>query len=86
MRINQSEEDLDGTDYTAFSWREAMRNTLDILFHGRERFNNGDIFVKREILQSLGSNITIINGQLRVDCYKWLEPIKKSYPALAVES
>ncbi len=48
----------------------------------RKRFENGDILVKRELLQSLGSNIRIIDGQLVIDLYKWLIPIQENYKAL----
>jgi len=63
-------------------WRKAMEKTLDILFEGRKRFENGDVFVKREVLQSLGSNIVIKDGKLHIDTYRWLEPIEKGYPEL----
>jgi DNA repair exonuclease SbcCD ATPase subunit len=73
---------LNQTLNNASDWREAMRKTLDVLFNGRERFDNGNVFVKREVLQSLGSNIVIKDKKLMIDTYKWLEPIKNNYKTL----
>ena len=54
-----------------------MRKTLDVLFKGREKFVKGDALEKREVLQSLGSNITLCDKQIHIDLYKWLDPIQK---------
>ena len=48
----------------------------------RKRFENGDILVRRELLQSLGSNITILDGKLDITPYKWLLSIQENYKAL----
>ena len=59
-----------------------MQKTLEVLFDGRKRFENGDVLVKRELLQSLGSNITILDGKLNISPYKWLIPIQENYKTL----
>lgn len=82
VEITTLRKELDYTLNNGGDWRNAMRKTLDVLFNGRERFENGDVFAKREILQSLGSNIVIQDGELCVDTYKWLEPIQKHYKSL----
>lgn len=66
-----------GTD-----WRETMRRTLNVLFNGRDKFENGDVFAKREVLQSLGSNTILKDGKISINTYKWLEPIKNEYKNL----
>ena len=63
-------------------WRETMRRTLNVLFNGREKFENGDVFTKREVLQSLGSNTILKDGKISINTYKWLEPIKNEYKNL----
>ena len=83
--IKSLRKELDETLNSSGDWRDAMRKTLDILFNGRNRFENGDIFAKREVLQSLGSNITIKDKKLHIDTYKWLEPIKNHYKTLETE-
>ena len=83
--IKKLKSELGRTLSSSNDWREAMRKTLDVLFHGRERFENGSVFVKREVLQSLGSNIVIKDKKLCIDTYKWLEPIQRQYKAVEVE-
>lgn len=59
-----------------------MRRTLNVLFNGRDKFENGDVFAKREVLQSLGSNTILKDGKISINTYKWLEPIKNEYKNL----
>ena len=59
-----------------------MRRTLNVLFNGRDKFENGDVFAKREVLQSLGSNTVLKDGKISINTYKWLEPIKKEHKNL----
>ena len=80
--IERLRKELDDTLNNGKDWRKAMEKTLEVLFNGRERFEKGDITVKREVLQSLGSNIIIKDGKLSIDTYKWLEPVEKSYKFL----
>lgn len=56
-----------------------MRRTLNVLFSGRDKFENGDIFAKREVLQNLGSNTILKDGKISINTYEWLEPIKNKY-------
>ena len=52
------------------------------MYNGREKFENGDVFTKREVLQSLGSNTFLKDGKISINTYKWLEPIKNEYKNL----
>ncbi|MFV0484763.1 MAG: recombinase family protein [Candidatus Saccharimonadales bacterium] len=80
--IKRLRKELDKILDNGSNWREAMRKTIDVLFNGRERFENGDIFAKREVLQSLGSNIVLKDKKIQIDTYKWLKPIQKEYKNL----
>ena len=77
LKIEQGQTLDNGND-----WRETMRRTLNVLFNGREKFENGDVFAKREVLQSLGSNTFLKDGKISINTYKWLEPIKNEYKNL----
>jgi DNA invertase Pin-like site-specific DNA recombinase len=83
--VNRLRKEQERTLKNGNDWREAMRKTLDVLFNGREQFGNGDIFVKREILSSLGSNITIKDRKFHINTYKWLEPIQNKYKAFETQ-
>ena len=80
--ITRLKDNLSSTIESGNDWRTTMQKTLEVLFDGKRRFENGDILVKRELLQSLGSNIRIIDGQLVIDLYKWLIPIQENYKTL----
>ena len=77
LKIEQGQTLENGND-----WRETMRRTLNVLFNGRDKFENGDVFAKREVLQSLGSNTILKDGKISINTYKWLEPIKNEYKNL----
>lgn len=77
LKIEQGQTLDNGND-----WRETMRRTLNVLFSGRDKFENGDAFAKREVLQSLGSNTILKDGKISINTYKWLEPIKNEYKNL----
>lgn len=77
LKIEQGQTLDNGND-----WRETMRRTLNVLFSGRDKFENGDVFAKREVLQSLGSNTILKDGKISINTYKWLEPIKNEYKNL----
>lgn len=54
--ITRLKDNLNNTIESGNDWRTTMQKTLEVLFDGKRRFENGDILVKRELLQSLGSN------------------------------
>jgi hypothetical protein len=84
-RIKRLQEELNGVLTNGHDWRKAMAKTLDVLFNGRERFENGDNYAKREVLQSLGSDIVIKDKKLMINTYKWLEPIRKNKISLEAQ-
>lgn len=62
------------------------RETFNFAVHCLSEFTGTeDLNRKREILLSLGSNHTLIDGKLRYESSCWLEPIKRSYPELKEE-
>jgi hypothetical protein len=56
-----------------------------VIAHGRERFENGDIIAKRDLLLALGSSPTLYDGKIELKAYDWLIPIKDGLPELKTE-
>ena len=54
------------TNNRSASWREAMYKTIDVIAHGRERFENGGSIAKRDVLLALGSNPTLFDGRIEL--------------------
>lgn len=80
--VERLREELNLSLKNGNDWRKAMKRTLNVLFGGRNKFENGDVFAKREVLQSLGSNTVLKDGKISINTYKWLEPIKNEYKNL----
>ena len=80
--IDRLRKELNNIIDNGNDWRKAMEYRLKVLFSGREKFANGDLAAKREVLQSLGSNITLKDKKLTIDTYKWLVPIENEYKIL----
>lgn len=66
----------------AESWYTTAVNVFELAVHGRERFINGDIKVKREILADIGSNPLLLDGKLQFAPHPFLTPIEKDYKQL----
>lgn len=62
-----------------------MCKTIDVIAHGRERFENGGVIAKRDVLLALGARPTLYNGVIDIDPYEWLIPIEKALPGLMEE-
>lgn len=84
-QINDLEEELSDTKLRAENWYGTFTRTFELAVHGRERFMNGDVITKREILSDLGSNPVLLEGELKINTYPWLEIIANEYPKLEAE-
>ncbi len=83
--IQKMEEDVADTNNRALSWRAAMHKIIDVIAHGRERFENGGLIAKWDVLLALGSTPTLYNGKIELTPYKWLVPIQEGLPELKAE-
>lgn len=84
-QIKDAENDVADTNNRSASWREAMYKTIDVIAHGRERFEDGDVIAKREVLLALGSNPTLFDGMVELTPFEWLIPIEEGLPELNAE-
>lgn len=85
QQIVQLEEEREDTKKRAESWYNTAVRVFDFAVHGRQRFIEGDVVVKRELLADFGQNPTLLNGKLQITPHKWLIPIKNNYPELKLE-
>ncbi len=67
---------------------EIFEKTEDI-FHfitlAKERFQNGDLREKKEILSKLGRNFVLFDGKLALDMHSWFSPLQKHLPRIRKE-
>jgi site-specific DNA recombinase len=84
-QIKEIEEDVSDTNNRAESFRRAMHKTIDVIAHGRERFDIGGLIEKRDVLLALGSTPTLYDGKIELTPFDWLIPIKEGLPELKAE-
>ncbi len=84
-QIKDAETSVADTNNRAESWRVAMHKTLDVIAHGRERFENGGVIAKRDVLLALGTHPTLYDGVIELDTFNWLVPIEQGLPELRAE-
>ena len=76
--LNTLQKDQTNTAARTKNWYEFATNTLHTLCDAENRFINGDIAVKKEILLAIGQNPTLLDGKLHITPVKWLNPVADS--------
>lgn len=76
--LKQLQEEQADTALRVKNWYETGTRTFDRLLHACEKFTDGDLADKRDILLAIGENPTLLDGKLQITPNKWLIPIKKS--------
>ncbi len=78
--------DLRGTEVRADDWMELTERAFNFAVYASTHFRETtDLHVKREILMTLGANLTLSNQKLSLEAHKWLVPLNEEYPALEAE-
>jgi hypothetical protein len=84
-QIKEMEDGVADSTNRAASWRVAMHKTIDVIAHGRERFENGGFIGKRDVLLALGSSPTLYDGVIELTPFEWLIPVEEGLPELKAE-
>jgi len=71
LRADTLEELLRGAGHRIEKWLESQEKALTVACTVRDRFRGGDAETKKEILHSVGSNLTLTDKILHVQA---LEP------------
>lgn len=84
-KLSALNEELNDTQNRANNWYETFTRVFELALHGKERFETGDVSTKREILADIGQNPVLIDGELKIDTYPWVQVIKNNYKELEEE-
>ncbi len=84
-QIAKIKEQLRETESRAEKWLELTEKTFNFATYAHQAFITGGLELKKEILMTLGKNITIKGKTLYVEANEWLKPIAEGYPALEEE-
>ena len=84
LKIERSgiDDQLRNTEARTDNWMELTEKAFDFATYARVRFQDGDIMTKRDILMTLGENLTLLDGKLIIIPNEWLTPIAEHYPEL----
>lgn len=79
-------EKIGATDDRIEKWVELSEKTFNFAIHAKYWFDKGDLMTKKEIFQSLGSNIKLNDGVLRLTLekpFEIFEIAKKEIPEIS---
>lgn len=76
------DELLRNTEQRADDWLELTEKAFNFATYARIHFKNGSLSVKRDILRTLGENLTLKDGRLSVTPNEWLIPLSEGYENL----
>ena len=78
----RTDDSLRNTEQRSDDWLELTEKAFDFATYARVRFANGSLADKRDVLRTLGKNLTLKDGHLDITPNEWLVPIAKGYPGL----
>jgi len=83
--LERLQEEQAGVAYRVKNWYETATSTFEKLTAAAEKFMDGDIADKKDILLSIGQNPILIDKKLEVASYDWLIPVAKSAKGIRAE-
>ena len=80
--LAQVDDLLRKTERRAENYDELNERAFSFSVHAKERFASGSVGTKRDILKSLGQQLTLKDNHLVIKPNEWLKPIAEHYPSL----
>ncbi len=78
VELNKLQEEQAGIAYRVKNWFETATSTFEKLTAAAEKFMNGDLADKKDILLAIGQNPLLTNRELSLASYEWLIPVGES--------
>ena len=83
--LKQLQAEQADTSHRAKNWYEIATATFDKLLYAGEKFAEGDIAHKKDILLAIGENPVLMNGRLEIKHHEWLIPVGQNAKRLKDE-
>lgn len=83
--LSKRQDEQADTAYRSKNWYEFVGRALDTLTNANEKFANGTVNDKKEILLAIGKNPVLIDGKLQITPNEWLVPVKRDVKILRTE-
>src|SRR5690606_37650065 len=84
-QLKRLHEEQSGTSHRVKNWYEIVTDTFEKLTYANEKFREGDIGNKKDILLAIGQNPVLLNGKLEINTYEWLIPVGKAAKSIRTE-
>jgi hypothetical protein len=84
-RLKELQAEQGKTAKRVRNWYEVVGKTLETLTDASEKFANGQLNDKAEVLMAIGQNPVLIDGKLRITSSEWLTPVVDALPAMRAE-
>jgi site-specific DNA recombinase len=82
-QLSETDGGLRSTEKRAEEWLKLTEKAFDFATYARARFaDTTDHKLKRDILQTLGTNFTLKDNKLTLTPHEWLIPLERDYPTL----
>lgn len=76
----RADDSMRNTEQRAEDWLELTEKAFDFATYARARFARGTLMDKRDILRTLGQNLTLTDGKLEITPNEWLVCLAEAYP------
>lgn len=83
--LKKIQDEQSDTNYRVKNWYEVMESTINTLTNVTEKFVNGAISDKREILLAIGQNPILKDNKLSITPNKWLKPVSRELKDIKCE-
>lgn len=83
--LKKLQEEQAGVAYRVKNWYETATSTFEKLTAAAEKFMNGDVADKKDILLAIGQNPILIDRKLEITPNEWLIPVANSAKGIRAE-
>lgn len=83
--LKKLQEEQAGVAYRVKNWFETATSMFEKLTNAAEKFMNGDVADKKDILLAIGQNPLLTDRNLTLSPYEWLIPIGESSKSIRAE-
>ena len=83
--LKRLQDEQADTSHRVKNWYEIAESTFEKLTYAGDKFKNGDIANKKDVLLAIGERPVLLDGQLQITPHPWLQPVAKSAKGMRAE-
>jgi site-specific DNA recombinase len=82
--LSRLQEEQADTAHRVKNWYETATTTFEKITGAMEKFSNGDLADKKDVLLAIGQNPVLVDRKLQITPNIWLEPVAKNAKSFRV--